>query len=91
MLDLRQILESQGLVETMLGVFYFLKMISTQMDIENINLYTGLQLSHIVYISDFWNIEWGAEYGCMLLGFYDINNSANIPYPHTIPTRAFKA
>lgn len=56
MLDLRRILESQGLVETMLGVFYFLKMISTQ--IENINLYTGLN-SHILYILVIFGIQNG--------------------------------
>ena len=55
--------------------------------IENGYLYTGMQLSHIVYMSDFWNLEWGLGYGYMLLGFYDINMSANIPYPYTIPTR----
>lgn len=58
MLDLRRILESQVLVETMLGVFYFLKMISTQMDIENINLYTGLN-SHILYILVIFGIQNG--------------------------------
>lgn len=55
--------------------------------IQNGYYYVGLQLSHIAYMHNFWNLEWGLGYGYMLLGFYDIDNSANIPYPHTIPTR----
>lgn len=55
--------------------------------IENGFYYAGIQLSQILSINDFWNLEWGLGYGYMLIGFYDINVSANLPYPYAIPSR----